>query len=118
MNLAKLTKMARERFHAIKAEHPLDGVLVPLTCYITPIDYIEAAADAELLSWLEHMVLNCLFAEMAERAGAMVVLVPIFSHDYHIWRRRHKLENTTTARAKYAAQVALGKTENHDAKKN
>lgn len=106
MDLAKITRLARHRYHQVIADSNIEGVVVPIACYIDEDSYHKICDDA--LSFFEHWAFLAIFGEMAAKRGAVIVFVPLNPEDYFAWCEKYKFINNPQSRAKYVSQLLSG----------
>jgi hypothetical protein len=109
MDLAKITRLARKRFHQVVGNSNLKNVPCPIACYIDETCY-QAVCDDEL-AFFEHWALLALFGEMIAKHGAIVIFVPIVPADYFRWLKKLNFENTPQSRARYVNWLMSGTIE-------
>jgi hypothetical protein len=107
MNLAKITRLARKRYHQVIGENDIKGLVVPIASYCDERCYRQVC-DGEL-TFFEHWATLSLLGEMAYKHGAIIVFVPIVPEDYFVWLEKFKLENSPQARARYVNWLMSGK---------
>lgn len=106
MDLAKITRLARKRYHQVIGDSNIEGIAVPIACYLDEKCY-RAVCDDEL-NFFEHWALLAIFGEMATKRGAIIIYVPIVPTDYFKWLKKLKFENTPQNRARYANWLMTG----------
>lgn len=106
MDFAKITRLARKRYHQIIGDNDIKGIIVPIACYIDE-KYYRAICDDEL-TFFEHWATLALFGEMAAKRGAIIVFVPIVPGDLFRWCKKNKFENTPQTRARYVNWLMTG----------
>lgn len=107
MDLAKITRLARKRYHQVIGDSRIEGVIIPVACYVSE-EFYRAVCDDEL-TFFEHWTLLALFGEMAAKRGAIIVFMPVVPDDYFAWCKKFRFENSPQARARYINWLMSGK---------
>jgi hypothetical protein len=106
MDLAKITRLARKRYHQTIEESNIKDIVVPIACYCDERFYRQVCDDE--LTFFEHLVTLALFGEMAAKRGAIVVFVPIVPGDYFTWLKKFEFKNAPQTRARYVNWLMSG----------
>jgi hypothetical protein len=112
MNLAKITRLARQRYRQIFGGNaPPVAKDVPLICYLAESDYRQVVGDTELadLTFFEHWATLALLGEMFKKGGVRVIFTPLFPDDYFRWLKKNRFENSPQSRSRYAIWLTTGR---------
>jgi len=106
MNLAKITRLARHRYHQTIGDSVSFPDIVPMACYLCEQHYKQVCEDE--LTFYEHWALLALFGEMCKNKPFKIIFVPILPEDYFLWLEKNGFQNSPQIRSRYVTAIPSG----------